>query len=410
MTGKPYSSIVLLLFALAISATAAPSSVAQVQDDADRTSTEVDTSTVQDALYARPFIGSVGGTSIGGYVEANTNYFVEDGITEGFSMELRRFNVFLFAAISPRIKFLSELEFEHGTEEIALETALLDLQIDPALVLRGGIVLPPIGAFNQNHDSPLWEFIDRPLVSTEIIPSTLSEIGFGVYGKLFRRPVSFTYDLYLTNGLGDGVISNGQGRTHLPSGRRAEQFEEDNNGSPAISGRLAARHRAQEIGLSFYTGVYNTFRLEGEQVDERRRLTLMALDYTMDVFGIELKGETALARIDVPESLADVFGHRQWGGHLDVIVPVWRPRVLGYDRALLNANIRVEAVDFNIGSFDSTGERIYDELYAVVPGLSFRPTPGTVFRANYRRHWHRDLPGNPAVRTGGFQVGFASYF
>ena len=371
-----------------------------------------DTTSVQDAIYERPFIGSLSNTSLGGYLEANTNYFVEDGLTDGFSMELRRFNIFLFAALHPRIRFISELEFEHGTEEIALETALVDFQVSPALVLRGGILLPPIGAFNQNHDAPLWEFVDRPLVSTEIIPSTLSEIGFGVNGKLFRAPYFFTYDLYLTNGLGDGVISNEAGRTHLPSGKREEQFGEDNNGSPALSGRLAVRHtRRGELGVSFYTAVYNSFSLEGTDVDEKRRATLLALDYVADLpLGIVLKGEAAAAFIDVPAGLGEVMGDWQWGAFLDVIVPVWRPRTRLFDEAVLNAVLRLEGIDYNVGTFSATGTRIRDELYALVGGLSFRPVPGTVVRTNYRRHWSHDLLGNPAARGAGFQVGLATYF
>ena len=120
-----------------------------------------DSTLAQDGIYARPFIGAVSMASIGGYVEGNTNYFVEDGVAEGFSMELRRFNIFLFSQISQRVRFLSELEFEHGTEEIALETALVDLQVRPELVIRAGIILPPLGYFNQNHDSPRWEFVER---------------------------------------------------------------------------------------------------------------------------------------------------------------------------------------------------------------------------------------------------------
>src|SRR3972149_5871228 len=89
--------------------------------------------TNHDAIYQRPFI-AVGktNTAVGGYFEANTNYFMEDGVTEGFSMELRRFNIFLYSDIGSRIKFLSELEFEHGTEEISLETALMDFEFNPA--------------------------------------------------------------------------------------------------------------------------------------------------------------------------------------------------------------------------------------------------------------------------------------
>lgn len=112
-----------------------------------------DTALVQGGVDNRPFITSVGRTSIGGYAEANTNYCVEGGVGDGFSMELRRFNIFLFAPVGRRLRFLSELEFEHGTQEIAIETAQLDFQLDPALVLRAGVLLPPIGAFNLNHDS-----------------------------------------------------------------------------------------------------------------------------------------------------------------------------------------------------------------------------------------------------------------
>src|SRR4030065_371269 len=85
----------------------------------------------QDAIYTRPFILEVNrlSTSIGGYFEGNSNYFSDDGVSEGLSFELRRFNIFLYSAIAPGIKFLSELEFEHGTEEIALETAQIDLQL-----------------------------------------------------------------------------------------------------------------------------------------------------------------------------------------------------------------------------------------------------------------------------------------
>ena len=57
---------------------------------------QVDSTLAQGGIYDRPFIGSVAATSAGGYVEGNTNWFSEEGVSEGFSMELRRFNIFLF--------------------------------------------------------------------------------------------------------------------------------------------------------------------------------------------------------------------------------------------------------------------------------------------------------------------------
>jgi hypothetical protein len=416
----------VLLLALSVGALGIARSAPAQADSTRRDSTRADsarrpapprprdTTTVQGGVYNRPVVASAGRTSIGGYAEANSNYFVEDGVREGFSMELRRFNVFLFSSVGQRLRFLSELEFEHGAEEIAIETAQLDFQIDPAFVLRAGILLPPIGAFNQNHDSPRWEFIDRPLVSTRIIPSTLSEVGVGAYGRLVSRGVggvTLTYDAYLTNGLGDGVVLNDEGRTLLAAGKREGQFAEDNNGSPALSGRLAVQQRRLgEVGVSYYGGIYNSFRSEGDVVDARRRLSIVAVDVATAVRGVSVRGEAAVSRVDVPANLAELFGEQQWGAHLDVVAPVWRPRVLGLRNAVLNAALRLEYVDYNVGTFGATGRPIRDDVLAVVPGVSFRPTPGTVFKANYRRHWTRALLGNPAARLGGYQVGFATYF
>lgn len=372
---------------------------------------QVDTTLAQEGPFDRPFIASVASASIGGYLEGNTNYFVEEGVSDGFSMELRRFNVFLFSQISQRVRFLSELEFEHGTEEIALETALVDVRLHSSVSLRGGIVLPPIGYLNQNHDSPRWDFVDRPLVTTGIIPSTLSEVGFGVFGRIPVGSWTLSYDTYLTNGLGDRVVGNATGRTDIPSGKTGSSFAEDNNGSPAISGRVAARiPRLGEVGVSYYGGHYNSFRVEGEEVDERRWLGIAALDLGARVGPAQIRAELARAAIDVPPGLTELFARRQRGGHLDVLLPVWRPRIGGYEAAVVSAALRLEHVDYNVGSFSSTGGSIGDEVTAVVPGMSFRPTDGTVFRVNYRYGWITDLQGNEPSRRAGLQLGFATYF
>jgi hypothetical protein len=372
---------------------------------------QADSTLAQEGIYDRPFIGSLSTTSIGGYVEGNTNWFVEEGVSEGISMELRRFNIFLFSQISSRVRMLAEVEFEHGTEEIALETALVDLQLGPGLVLRGGILLPPLGFVNQNHDSPRWDFVERPMVATGIIPSTLSEVGFGVYGKLPAGSLLLSYDLYAVNGLGDAVVTNDDGRTDIPSGKHEEMFAEDNNGSPAITGRVAVRDpRLGEVGVSYHGGYYNSFRSEGTDVDERRWLGITALDVGARIGSLDVRAEAAYASIDVPSGLSELFADTQWGAHVDMIMPVWRPRLLGYEDAVVSVGLRLEHVDLNAGTFASTGLGIGEDVTALVPTLSLRTTPDTVFRANYRYEWATDFPGNDATRRAGIQVGFATYF
>lgn len=368
-----------------------------------------------DGVYDRPFVARAEAAgaraAVGGYAEGVAGYFRDAGVPEPFSMELRRFNLFLFSALSPRIRFLSELEFEHGTEEITLETALLDVEVSPSLVLRGGIVLPPVGYFNQNHDGPRWNLVDRPLVSTELVPSTLSEVGFGAHGELFPGELVVSYDLYLTNGLDEGVLLNERGRTHLPSGKSERQFAADANGSPAVSARLAlARPAGGELGVSVYTARYNVDTEEGDRVDDPRRLTLWALDAGGELGPVQVRTEWALATVEVPPDLSELAGDRQWGAHLDLGLPIWRPDVAGWDDAVVALDLRLEHVDWNVGRFRDTGRSIGDEVTAVVPGISFRPVPGTVVRLNHRREWWRDFLANPREPRAGWQIGVATYF
>ena len=363
-----------------------------------------------ESIYKRPFI-DFGKTAVGGYLEVNSNYFSEDGVSEGFSMEMRRFNIFLFSKISKRVKFLSELEFEHGTEEIALETAQLDFEFSPFLNFRAGIILPEIGLVNSNHDSPKWEIIDRPLSSTSIIPSTLSEVGFGLFGNLNSGNQFINYHLYATNGLQDGIILNEEGRTHIASGKSLKSFEEDNNGRLMYNAKISVKNNNfGEIGFSYYGGVYNTFALEGEVVSEERSLDLYAIDFVLPFGKGVLQGEMVNALIDVPSDIVEIYSSQQKGGFVDLVYPLYKKEMFGYQNSVINACVRYENLDYNMGTFKSTGTEIGDEVTAVVAGLSFRPTDGTIFRANYRHHLTTDILGNAPAIMGGFQVGFATYF
>jgi len=84
--------------------------------------------------------------------------------------------------------------------------------------------------------------------------------------------------------------------------------------------------------------------------------------------------------------------------------------MLGFERATLNVAARIEYVDWNKDKFKSTGENISDEIFSLVPAISWRPTPQTVIRVNYRYNWQKDLLGNPPSKLAGIQVGLSTYF
>ena len=132
----------------------------------------------------------------------------------------------------------------------------------------------PIGAFNQNHDGPKWEFVGRPISATTIIPSTWSNVGFGLYGKFARNNWIIAYEAYLTNGFDDTIIQNGENRTWLPSSKEnKERFEESFNGEPLTTLKLALKNiNIGEVGVSWMGGVYNKFEDDGLVFDKKRRV------------------------------------------------------------------------------------------------------------------------------------------
>ena len=72
--------------------------------------------------------------------------------------------------------------------------------------------------------------------------------------------------------------------------------------------------------------------------------------------------------------------------------------------------VRFDYVDWNVGQFRETGDEIGDELYAITPGISFRPLNQAVFRLNYRYQWQRDILRNPWAKSGAWLFGLSSYF
>lgn len=401
--------IILCCIATATAAQIDPSLLRRIPKDTAHSTMNMD------AVYSRPFLqlGKLP-VALGGYVEANYQYLREDGISEGHQFQMRRLTLFVSSTISKRIKFLSEIEFEDGTKEINIEFASIDFEFSPLLNLRGGVVMNPIGAFNQNHDGPKWEFIDRPIAATQMLPATWSNVGFGIYGKKFSKDWVYGYEAYLTNGFDDKIIANAENKTFLPASKEnPDRFEENFNGSPLVTAKVAIKNRKiGELGVSWMGGVYNKFEDDGLTLDKKRRVDVFALDVntTLPKINTAINAEWAWVKVDVPDTYTEQFGEKQQGGFIDLVQPVIKRPMLGYDNAVLNASVRLEYVDWNKGKFKSTGGNIADDLFSIVPAISWRPTAQTVIRFNYRYNWQQDILGNPPARLAGFQFGFSTYF
>lgn len=406
---KIYSLFVTILLSFCAAAQIDPALLKRIPKDTTKPSLNMD------AVYNRPFV-AVGKlpVSLGGYAEVNWQHIGTDGVSEGHQFQMRRMTLFVASTISKKIKFLSEIELEEGGKEIAVEFASVDVEFHPLLNLRGGIVMNPIGAFNQNHDGPKWEFTDRPISATQMLPATWSNAGLGLYGKQYSKDWMFGYEAYLTGNFDNTIIDNAENKTFLPAAKKnSERFEEINSGLPLVTAKVAVRNsKIGELGLSYMGGVYNKFQYDGLQLDNKRRVDVFAIDFNTTISKIKtfITGEWAWIKVNVPSTFTQQYGNKQQGGFLDIVQPVIKKKMLGWNDAVLNIACRLEYVDWNVGKFTSTGGNISEHLLSIMPAVSFRPTNQTVFRFNYRHQRQTDLLGNPPAVTGGFSFGISTYF
>lgn len=335
-------------------------------------------------IYGRPFVRRFGsGTALGGYVDLELEADLE---TDAVSFDQHRFIPFIFAEITDRIHFGTELEFEHGAEEIAVEFAALDIAFEEWLNVRGGIVLSPLGKFNLIHDSPVNDLTDRPLVDRAIIPTTLSEAGLGVFGTVYPSELSvLTYEAYLVNGFDEGLVFDGEslrGTADVRAGRGSQGG--DNNANKALVARLGySPFLGLEVGGSIHTGVYAP--TDGLVVDGTRllagdeRLTIVALDGIFNRGPFEVLGEYARATLDAPKG-APAFATTQQGYYVQGNYHFGHGLVPHFDNSVFTAAVRWDAVDYDAEREGLGAQRL-------TFGLNWRPVEETVFKLDLLNDW-----------------------
>ncbi len=352
--------------------------------------------------YDKPYLTTLAGrTAIGGYAEAHAKWNRVDGVTEESGFEARRFNLFTATEVSDFIRIGAELEIEEGGEEITLEFASIDFRVHPSFNLRAGMLLSPLGRFNLSHDSPLNDFTDRPLVSTEIIGTTLSEPGLGLFGTFRLGGLGrATYEVYATNGFQNGLLDGSPEGTRIPLGR---VNVEDNNSSPAFVGRVTWSPSFDvELGVSGHHGSYNEFNREGIRVEDPQGVHIWVLDFSANVSDWEASGELATASIGIPDGLAGFSASSQRGAYVDILRAFGRGWIATMPRSSFAAAVRFDLIDFDA---DLAG----DDRYQITIGINFRPTAESALKLGYVRGRGHDRFNNPADHAG-LQFSLATYF
>jgi hypothetical protein len=356
-------------------------------------------------IYAKPFL-SVPKATLGGYADVMYNILSRQNLDNPSrnSFGQQRLVPFIFADITDRIKFATEIEIERGGTNspqgdgtIQVEFAQLDYLVDEKINLRGGILLMPVGKFNLLHDSPLNDLVDRPMVSRIIIPSTWFEAGAGIYGTFYPTTLSkLDYELYAVNGMTQtaGAI------TDLGVRNARGSVSRDRDDSKAIVGRLAfSPMLGIEIAGSGYHGQYkpSTATIGSGNID------IFAVDWTLQRGPFEVIGEAAWVRISNNNATgvagngigpAGMFGYYVQGNYhfMPEILKRMAPTHFS-DASTFTATVRWEQVDTDTdnrttGGGNTLGNR--RELDRVTVGLNFRPIEDMVFKINWQYNTQND--------------------
>ena len=141
-----------------------------------------------------------------------------------------------------------ETEVEKGGE-VALEQFHITRLIHPAINVRAGHLIVPVGLTNEQHEPINFFGTSRPEGETTILPSTWHETGIELFGTLGKGYTRFNYQAMVVTGLN----ANGFDRdTWVASGKQGI-FEKDNFTSPGYVARLNYLGvPGLKVGGSFY--------------------------------------------------------------------------------------------------------------------------------------------------------------
>jgi hypothetical protein len=347
-------------------------------------------------IYRKPYIKRFGrGAMVGGYMDHEFRM-----ARSGAAFDQHRFIPFVYSAVTDEVHVSAEIEFEHGgfvagdeetDGEIKIEYAVTDISLGEALNLRGGVVLAPLGSFNLLHDSPLNDLTERPLVCRQIIPTTLSESGAGIFGALYPSEMwTLSYEVYAVNGFNEGVLVNAGDSTRVDlrvrEGRGSART--DNNNHRSVVARIGASPRlGTDLGLSVHSGAYDDAG--------GSRLTILAADARVRRGPVELLGEIARASADVPAAVAAfaatarradgtprAVAEAQAGYYAQANLHVGAGAWKRFPDSVWTLVGRLDRVDFDT---DVDG----DDTRAVSAGLNFRPVEDTVLKADVTWTWQR---------------------
>lgn len=340
------------------------------------------------------------GVSIGGYGEfiynknARTN---EAGKDSGQNDKIDSVRQIIYAGYKFNDKFVfnSEIEFEHaGGPEVYTEFATIDYLYNPMLNFKAGLMLIPMGIYNEMHEAPTFLATTRPLTESRIIPSTWRENGAGVFGQVG----DFAYKLYGVSSLDARNSTTGANNFNSQGLRGGRQ-----KGANAIANEFSGVLRIDYVGMP--GGVFGASGYWGRsgQADLHvHETTVLDAHADLRLKGLYLRGVATWAQVtgaDRLKTAATGLGQadQMYGAYLEVGYDIFRLFDIAQE---LYPHIRLEKLDtqYVVAAGNKTDKQYEQNVFTV--GLAYKPIRQISAKVDYSFYSNK-------AETGVNQLNFA---
>lgn len=326
--------------------------------------------------------------TLGGYGEIHANW--EEGGDDIF--DIHRLVMYVGYEFADWIKLTSEVELEHafvndGDGEISIEQLYVDFLFADAVNVRAGRVLAPMGIINQKHEPTLFFGVERPGMDKNIIPSTWSLDGIGIFGF----PLSWlSYEAYIVAGLDGSQFRANDG---VRKGRIKERGDLND---PAFTGRLdffpfvdadLPADQDLRVGVSgYYGGTDNVDEGGGNGIDNT--FHMYSADFEYDVSRFQFRGVVAHGENSDADDLETTFGNAPgeeifgWylEGGVSVMPEAWKKGKMA--QADIIPFVRYEEYDTHYKVSDNVTKDDAQNRTEVTIGVNFLLTPQFVLKAD----------------------------
>ena len=347
------------------------------------------------------------GPSIGGYGEMlfeRTASRRQDGVATSTAprADLLRAVFYIGHKFTPNLLFNSEIEFEHAgvrdeaevavdpatgegeaelTGEATVEFAYLDWRMTPALGVRAGKLLVPMGLVNEQHEPPVFLGARRPESERVLIPGTWSGAGVGLYGA---TPSGLEWRAYVVEGLDAAHFDAARG---VREGRQAASQARFTH--PALTARVDWKGTpGLLVGVAAHTGDAWQRDLP-PSTSLHVRTTLLDAHARVTWRGLEVRGLFAHASIGDAAALSDVLGltgtarlaPRRSGGYVEASYDL-APRLSPGAEWSLAPYARFESLALQQGAAAANTDPSLARTNLTL-GLAAKPHPNVVVKADH---------------------------